>query len=251
MWEGFQEAVKGGYLAIQNPKFRQHFVEFVKAMGVILLVMYAIAAVLLLIYLPITLLVLTWAPGLIAQLLTVMPLWAFVIAKKRTPMPVNQLFLDELEGLSPQRAKELEQQMKNEDANRNWMEAVYHDLRTSWHFTRASLMSGLFHYSCCWFPDYLAWPNLVGCRSDGMEPLECVHHIRKENELQTAEALDESEKVEDYRVHTAVCIPFIDSIGWTIPSWTCTSSDCAYLLPSSLQGCRDSSEAWIVASYRV
>jgi len=89
MWEGFQEAVKGGYIAIQNPKFRQHYLQFIQAMGVILLGMYAIAAVLLLIYLPITLLVLTWAPGLLAQLLTVMPLWAFVITKKRTPMAAN------------------------------------------------------------------------------------------------------------------------------------------------------------------
>jgi hypothetical protein len=141
MWEGFLEALKGGYTALQNPNFRQHYLHFVKSMGLILLGMYAILGVLTVIYFPIVLFLVTWAPGLLGQTLTVIPLWAYVITKKRTPMASNQLFLDELERLSPQRAKELEQQMRTEEVvNRNWLEDVYHDLRTSWHFTRASLM---------------------------------------------------------------------------------------------------------------
>jgi len=141
MWEGFQEAIKGGYGAIQNPKISENYGYFLRSMGSVLMVMYAIFALLLFAYWPITLFVTAWAPGLIPQLLTVMPLWAYVITKKRTPMAANRLFLDELESLSPARSRELEHQMNvNETFNNNWKEDLYHDLRTSWHFTRASLM---------------------------------------------------------------------------------------------------------------
>jgi uncharacterized protein involved in cysteine biosynthesis len=141
MWEGFQEAFKGGFGALQNPKFREHYTNFLKSMGFVLLILYGILGALMLVYFPIALFLFTWAPGVIGQVLTLVPLWAFVISKKRNPMATNQLFLDQLETLSPQRAKELEQQMKSvEEMNNNWIQDVYRDLRTSWHFTRASLM---------------------------------------------------------------------------------------------------------------
>jgi uncharacterized protein involved in cysteine biosynthesis len=56
-------------------------------------------------------------------------------------MSINNLFLDELESLSPIRHQELSEQMNTtEVVNPNWIEDVYHDLRTSWHFTKYSLM---------------------------------------------------------------------------------------------------------------
>jgi hypothetical protein len=141
MWEGLQESFKGGWSTIHNPKVRQHFQSFFKSMVTILLVMYAVIASLMILYLPAASFIATLAPGFIAQIFTMVPLWSFNIARKRTPMAVNQLFLDELERLSPQRAKELEQQMKTDDPiNKNWLNDLYHDLRTSWHFTRYSLM---------------------------------------------------------------------------------------------------------------
>jgi len=141
MWEGFQEAIKGGYGAMQNPKVKQNYAQFVRSMGSVLVVMYTFFALLLLAYWPITLFLSTWAPGLIPQILTMIPLWAYVVTKKRTPMAANRLFLDELERLSPTRSQELEQQMDiNEKFNVDWKDDLYHDLRTSWHFTRASLM---------------------------------------------------------------------------------------------------------------
>jgi len=141
MGEGFLEATKGGWSSIQNPNFQQHYGKFLKSMGIILLAMYAVLGVILLVYFPLVAFLFAWAPGLFGQLLTMMPLWAYVITRKRTPMSVNQLFLDELEKLSPSRAQELAQQMKQEDIiNKNWVEDVYHDLRTSWHFTKYSLM---------------------------------------------------------------------------------------------------------------
>jgi len=141
MWEGFQEAMKGGFSSVQNPKLRQDYLTFMKSMGTILLVMYSIFAVLLLVYMPVVLLVVSWAPGLIGQILTLIPLWAYIITKKRTPMAANQLFLDELERLSPQRSQELAQQMKPEaGVNKVWKDELYHDIRTSWHFTRYSIM---------------------------------------------------------------------------------------------------------------
>jgi len=141
MWEGFQEAMMGGFSSVQNPKLRQDYFNFMKSMGTILLVMYSILAVLLLVYMPVVLLVVSWAPGLIGQILTLIPLWAYIITKKRTPMAANQLFLDELERLSPQRSQELSQQMKTEaGVNKTWKDELYHDIRTSWHFTRYSIM---------------------------------------------------------------------------------------------------------------
>jgi len=141
MWEGFQEAMMGGFSSVQNPKLRQDYFNFMKSMGTILLVMYSVLAVLLLVYMPVVLLVVSWAPGLIGQILTLIPLWAYIITKKRTPMAANQLFLDELERLSPQRSQELSQQMKTEaGVNKTWKDELYHDIRTSWHFTRYSIM---------------------------------------------------------------------------------------------------------------
>jgi len=141
MGEGFMEAVKGGWGALMNPKFRQDFMIYVRSMGVILLALYAVFGALLLLYLPLVVFLSAWAPGLIGQVLTLIPLWAFVITRKRTPGAINQLFFDELESLSPQRVQELSHQMKPEEPiNKNWMEDSYHDLRTSWHFTKYSLM---------------------------------------------------------------------------------------------------------------
>jgi len=141
MGEGFLEAAKGGWSAVQNPKFHQHYATFLKSMGTILLAMYAVLGVILLVYFPLVAFLFTWAPGLFGQLFTMMPLWAYIITRKRTPMSANQLFLDELDKLSPTRGQELAQQMKQEDIiNKNWMEDVYHDLKTSWHFTKYSLM---------------------------------------------------------------------------------------------------------------
>jgi uncharacterized protein involved in cysteine biosynthesis len=141
MWEGFQEAAKGSWEVMQNPKVQRDYMNFVKSMGTILLAMYAVLGLLLFVYMPVTVFVLTLAPGFVGQILAMIPLWAFNIARKRTPMATNQLFLDELERLSPQRSKELEQQMKTDEViNKQWTEELYHDLRTSWHFTRYSLM---------------------------------------------------------------------------------------------------------------
>jgi len=141
MGEGFLEATKGSYQALQNPKVRQDFKEFFQSMGTILVAMYLLFAALAVIYLPLFLFVLGWAPGLLGQILTMIPLWSYIVTRKRTPMSTNKLFLDELERLSPTRAQELSQQMKiDEVVNPVWVEDVYHDLRTSWHFTKYSLM---------------------------------------------------------------------------------------------------------------
>jgi hypothetical protein len=141
MGEGFLEAVKGGFAALMNPKVRQDYLFFLRSMGSVLLAMYACFAVLWLIYLPVLLFGLAWAPGLLGQFLTMIPLWAFVAARKRMPMSTNKLFLDELERLSPARAQELSQQMRTDEIlNPLWTDDVYHDLRTSWHFTKYSLM---------------------------------------------------------------------------------------------------------------
>jgi len=142
MGEGFLEAVKGAWSALMDSKFRKDYLIFLKSMSLTLLAINVLFSFFLLIYWPIISFALSWLPGLSGQVLTLMPLWAYIITRKRTPMASNRLFLDELEKLSSSRAEELEQQMNvNEAINNNWMEEVYHDLRTSWHFTKYSLMS--------------------------------------------------------------------------------------------------------------
>jgi len=141
MGEGFLEAIKGAWSALTDSKFRQDYVTFLKSIGLVLVTINLLFAFCLLLYWPIVTFALSWLPGLLGQLLTLIPLWAFIITRKRTPMASNRLFLDELEKLSPPRARELAQQMNlDEVINQNWMEDVYHDLRTSWHFTKYSLM---------------------------------------------------------------------------------------------------------------
>jgi len=141
MGEGFLEAVKGGYSSIRNEKIRENFFQFLKSVATITVALYAIAAILLFVYYPIVVFFYNWCPGIFGQFLTLIPLWSFIISRKRSPAFVNKLFLDQLETLSPQRAEELSQQMKlQEGINDTWMEEVYRDLRTSWHFTKYSLM---------------------------------------------------------------------------------------------------------------
>jgi len=141
MGEGFLEAARGGWSTVCNPTLREHYKSFLQSMGIILLIMYGILAALMIVYMPVVLFFLAWAPGLLAQVIIMIPFWAYIVTRKRTPMANNQLFLDELEKLSPTRAQELASQMKQEEnVNKNWKEDVYHDLRTSWHFTKYSLM---------------------------------------------------------------------------------------------------------------
>lgn len=194
MSEGFLESVKGGWSALQNPMLREHYTTLLKSMGMIMLAMYAVIGVLLLIYLPIVMFVLAWAPGLLGQLFTMVPLWSFVITKKRTPMATNQLFLDELEKLSPQRAQELSQQMKTDEfVNKNWMEDLYHDLRTSWHFTKYSLM----FLSLSLIPvigSFLTFLGQLWLVADrmGWNLLSVYTISAKKDELSPTKALDES-----------------------------------------------------------
>jgi len=141
MLEGFLELPKGSFAVLQNPKFQTNYFQFVKSMGLILLAMYAVLGLLIVIYLPVAVFLASWAPGLLGQIMTLIPLWSYNIARKRNPIATNQLFLDELERLSPQRAKEIGEQIKNQDSfNKNWFQDVIQDLRTSWHFTRYSLL---------------------------------------------------------------------------------------------------------------
>jgi len=140
MLEGFQQAASGSWSALTNPKFEHHFWDFFLVMGGVMFTIYSILALLLFVYLPVVFFITTFLPGLIGQLFSLIPLWAFVIARKRYPIAMNQLFIDELGKLCPSRAQELSQLMSGEEHfNKNWIDDLYHDLRTSWHFTRYSL----------------------------------------------------------------------------------------------------------------
>jgi hypothetical protein len=70
MGEGFMEAIRGGYQAMRNENVRKDYLEFLQAMGYVLITLYAFFAVLAAVYLPIILFVLTWAPGILGQILT-------------------------------------------------------------------------------------------------------------------------------------------------------------------------------------
>jgi hypothetical protein len=145
MSEGFKEALFGGISAVKNPNVFQHMKGFALEMTLVLVMMYASLAFLCMVYAPLVLFFWFWIPGILLQTLSLVPLWSYNIARKRYPTLSNQLFLDEMNSLSPPRAKELTQLITQEPGlNKTWTEELYHDLKTSWHFTRFSLICSVF-----------------------------------------------------------------------------------------------------------
>jgi hypothetical protein len=145
MSEGFKEAVVGGISSLKNPELRGLVKQFAMAMSVVLVLLYSGIALLAFVYAPIFLFAWFWLPGILLQTLALVPLWAFNITRKRYPLLSNRLFLSEFERLNQPRAKELSQSINQESGlNKSWTDELYHDLRTSWHFTRFSLLCSAF-----------------------------------------------------------------------------------------------------------
>jgi hypothetical protein len=145
MNEGLKEALFGGMSSIKNPQVRRQMESFALSMGLVLLVMYVGLMSLTLVYAPLFLFTWFWLPGLFMQIAALLPLWSYNITRKRYPSLSNKLFLDELEVLCSPRAKELQQLITHDSGlNSTWLDELYHDLRTSWHFTRFSLICSTF-----------------------------------------------------------------------------------------------------------
>lgn len=86
---GLSSAVTGSWTAINNPSFQSNVKKMVLPYLGTAGGMYAIAIGLIIFFLPIAL----WAPGLVSQLLLLIPFWSFTLSQKLSPRHYQQLFL--------------------------------------------------------------------------------------------------------------------------------------------------------------
>lgn len=134
---GINTAFKGFLSSWNNPKINSTYWGLIRTVGASMILLYALAFVGLMFLLPI----LVFFPGFIWQILSLIPLWSFNIAKKRNPLSSNRLFLDELYKVDPKLADDIASQMPSSQKqlfNSDWVRGLYTDTRTSWHFAKLS-----------------------------------------------------------------------------------------------------------------
>jgi uncharacterized protein involved in cysteine biosynthesis len=137
---GFQEAVHGIQSILRNPLVQKDYHFFLTSYGYVLVAMYITAVAACVLAFPVFLLILASAPGIIAQLFTLIPYWACTIATKRSPNSANKMFLDELQQLDPILASAVRDKLTESRFNARWFREAVHDASTSWHFTKYSLL---------------------------------------------------------------------------------------------------------------
>jgi len=134
---GLRTAYDGFYSAWNNPNIKGAYWELIRTVGASMLLLYSLAFVGMMFLLPI----LVFFPGWIWQILSLIPLWSYSIARKRTPLSTTRLFLDELSRVDPKLAEEISSsipQSQKQFFNTEWVKSVTTDFRTSWHFTKLS-----------------------------------------------------------------------------------------------------------------
>jgi uncharacterized protein involved in cysteine biosynthesis len=134
---GIKTAYSGFFSSWRNPKIQDTYWGLIRSMGASMLVLYSLAFVGFFFLLPL----LVFFPSFIFQILSLIPLWSFNIAKRRNPLSSNRLFLDELYKIDPKLADTISSQMpanQKQAFNRDWVRATYNDARTSWHFAKLS-----------------------------------------------------------------------------------------------------------------
>lgn len=134
---GMRTAFTGFSHAWNNPKIKDTYWGLIRTVGASMVLLYSVAFVGMLFLLPI----LVFFPGWIFQILSVIPLWSFSIAKKRNPLSGVRLFLDELYTINPTLADSIASQLPSNEKQRfnsEWVRSLTTDARTSWHFGKMS-----------------------------------------------------------------------------------------------------------------
>jgi len=136
---GLRTAYTGFFSAWNNPKIKDTYWGLVRTIGASMILLYSVAIVSMIFLLPL----LVFFPGWVFQILSVIPLWSYSIAKKRNPLSNTRLFLDELWKVDPTLADEIAAQLPQQQKqlfNTHWVRSVFNDTRTSLHFAKLSAM---------------------------------------------------------------------------------------------------------------
>jgi len=129
-------AVQGGLQAMRNPELKSNYKSFLKEMFLVALGLYALIGVISFFAAPIFALF-GFAP--MFQLITMVPLWALSITRKRSPLSSNRLFLSELKTLDEKLAQDLEA-MSAQPESKGWVNGIASDFLKSFHFMKYSAL---------------------------------------------------------------------------------------------------------------
>jgi len=141
---GTSVALKGAYSASSNPAIRRMWKEWIAAAGHWLLIGYASLGILFTLCAPILPILALWGSlwGLFGQALIIVTLLISNLVLQSDRMISGRLFLNELEFVDPQTAKELAKMFKR-DANGS---DLYRSLRISFHFTKFTLLLSMISF---------------------------------------------------------------------------------------------------------
>jgi hypothetical protein len=90
---GFIISIRGLSRCIRDPSLLVTYADFFKTFFVFVSVLYGAFIVASIFLIPFVLIVSVWAPGLLWQLLTIIPFWAYLLAKAKSPLKNDMLFI--------------------------------------------------------------------------------------------------------------------------------------------------------------
>jgi len=134
--ENFPKFLRGSQLALSGLRrnckpdtpVSKIYWKFVQEAYIPILIPFYIAFITLAVFFfPLTIAALLFAPGVVWQLLTILPVWALSIAQKRHPVDHNKLFIEGLRPLDADLAKALEEGSTKKYQNtapRSWAKVI-------------------------------------------------------------------------------------------------------------------------------
>ena len=93
MERGFMISIRSLVKCIRDPKLLVIYADFFKTFFVFVGILYGALLVVGMFLIPVIILASIWAPGLMWQLLTVIPFWAYLLAKAKSPLKNDMLFI--------------------------------------------------------------------------------------------------------------------------------------------------------------
>lgn len=126
--------VRGFYLAIStllsnmshNTYVNQRYWKFIKeAYLPIVISFYSIFVAIAFFFFPITVATILFAPGILWQFLTIVPIWSLHVATKKHPINHGLLFIEGIREVDPNLAREFENKMQRANIpQRTWFQAI-------------------------------------------------------------------------------------------------------------------------------
>jgi len=136
LFTGFSAAIRGTIAATQNAGVVERFKAFLKPYGLFTAGMYAVLALASIFIWPIFVLF----PGLLIQLLSLIPFWAYNMTKKQHPLVNQQLFMEELKTVDPKIHADVAKGFGATKGGQSWLNETIDETKRSWHFSKYSLL---------------------------------------------------------------------------------------------------------------